>query len=154
MNAVAVDSIDLQIIELLRGDPRMTNKEIADKADISELAVANRIRALVGGNVVRVAAQRDIVSLGHDLLAMLNIHVQGRTARAVSEEVALIDEVSSVALMLGTPQVSALIHARDREHLHALISGPIASIEGIVKLEADVMLDVLKFRSDLAKLLP
>jgi DNA-binding Lrp family transcriptional regulator len=82
---------------------------------------------------------------------MLNISVQGRDARAVAEDVGGIEEVASVVLLLGTPQISAMIHARDRTHLHELISGPISVVAGIAKIEADVMLNIWKYRSDLAR---
>ena len=152
--ADSLDSQDQQIISLLRGDPRRSNKLIANAVGLSEQAVAGRIRSLTSRNVIRIAPQRDVFSLGYDLIAMLRIHVHGRDVGAVCEDLKGVDEVASISLMLGAPQISGLVHARDRDHLQALLLGPLALIPGIAKIETDVMLSVLKYNAEIGILRP
>lgn len=150
MKPLLVDDLDRQIISLLRENPRITNREVGDRVGQSERLVASRIAALQANDIMRVVVQRDVASLGDDLLGLVNIFVQGRDVRDVAQEIRDIEEVSSLVLLLGPPQLAAMVHARDREHLHELISGPFSKIRGIHKIDADIMLNVWKYRSDLA----
>ena len=46
-----LDGTDLSIVEVLRTNPRITNKDIAERLDIAESTVAQRIRGMAERDV-------------------------------------------------------------------------------------------------------
>ncbi len=48
-----MDEVDYKILEILRRDARTTNSEIANKVNLTEGAVRNRIRHLIEDKIIR-----------------------------------------------------------------------------------------------------
>lgn len=71
-----LNSMEKAIIQLLEGDPRITNREIADRLDLTMAQVVSRIRRIQQSGVARVVAVLDLDALGQSL-AMLAISVRG-----------------------------------------------------------------------------
>src|SRR5262249_4748614 len=87
------DEIDLCIIDALRKDGRTPNKSIAKVLNVSETTVASRIRSLTERNVMQVALQRDIYSLGYQFQGFLDVYVTGRNVDLVAADIMPISGV-------------------------------------------------------------
>ena len=147
-----LDDLDNQILALLRQDPQVSNKHIAGLVSVSETTVASRIRSMTDRKVMRITAQRDILALGDTIIAHLDIYVEGRPVDEVCDAICSIDEVSSVILLMGSPQIIAQLHAKDGEDLLNIVERSISPIQGIAHIESIVSHSILKFRLDVADL--
>lgn len=80
-NTVKVDDIDLNIIQLLNGNGRIQNNEIASRLNISEGTVRNRIKKLIDAEFLTIRGlvnpskikNRMIIFLGVQLLESKNL---------------------------------------------------------------------------------
>jgi len=148
------DSVDLRIIDAVRADPQVTNKEIAQKLGVSEPIVGSRIRQLSERNIMRVTAQLDIRAIGYDLMCLATIHIEGLPSSGIAAKIAEIDEVFSVNLCIGNADLFVNILAQDRHHLRRIIETKLSPIDGIELVDTHICLEIVKLRSDHGELSP
>ncbi|MDB5428932.1 MAG: putative HTH-type transcriptional regulator [Caulobacter sp.] len=147
-----LDELDTKIVDLLRRDPQTSNKMIAVQAGVTETTVASRIRSLTDRRLIRIMVQRDIRALGDNLIAHLDIFVEGRSVADVGRDLAKIPEISSIVVLMGSPQLIAQVHARDGAGLLETMDQRISKVDGIARMESTISLMVLKYRLDVANL--
>jgi Lrp/AsnC family transcriptional regulator, regulator for asnA, asnC and gidA len=149
---VSLNPIDLALIDALREDGRRPNKSLARELGIAETTVASRIRQLRQDKVMLVTLRRDLYSKGFDLQCFADISVSGRSVDAVANELALIREVSSVSLMLGTPEIVVVFNAVDRQDLLRILEQEIAPVAGVTRTELHTAVDIRKYQTGYATL--
>ena len=145
---IGPDGVDLKIIDAIRSDPQVTNKEIAQKLSISEPAVGSRIRQMSERNIMRVTAQLDIQALGFNLMCLAMVHTEDLPSSSVAAKIAEIDEVLSVNVCVGDADIFVNILAQDRRHLRHLIDTKFSPIDGIELVETHICLEIIKLRAD------
>jgi Lrp/AsnC family leucine-responsive transcriptional regulator len=147
-----LDDLDRSIVASLRAAPRETSKAIADSLSVSEASVAGRIRALEGDRVIKVMAQSDFRAAGYHVLAAVELCVRGRPVEQVAQELAAIERVALVSILMGHPSISLLVMARDLADLQELTMTTIAGMDGVSSVETMVFSEILKYQSELGAL--
>jgi len=103
-----MDTLDHQILSLLRQDARMNVAALAQKLDVSRGTVTNRIRKLEDtGVIVGYTVRLRPDSRPNEITAWMSIAVEGNKARQV------------VASLLGEPGVATLADTNGRWDLLA-----------------------------------
>jgi DNA-binding Lrp family transcriptional regulator len=103
-----MDTLDQQILSLLRQDARMNVATLAQKLDVSRGTVTNRIRKLEDtGVIVGYTVRLRPDSRPNEITAWMSIAVEGNKARQV------------VASLLGEPGVASLADTNGRWDLLA-----------------------------------
>ncbi len=139
-----LDEMNLGIIAALQEDPTVTNKVLGDQLGVSEVTIAARIRSLKEHKVLRVMMQRDVRSLGYEMMALIDINVEGRRPEDVARELALIEDCASVSVTMSSPDIIIHVNAADGYDLQSIIEYKIAPIAGIISYEVLSALDVIK----------
>lgn len=147
-----LSNTDRQLIEALREDGRIPNKTLAKRLGIAETTVASRMRYLQDNRIMLVTLRRDLYSKGYDLQCFADISVAGRSARSVARDLARYDSVSSVSLMLGTPEIAVTFNAVDRDDLLHVLEQEIAVVEGVARVELHTAVDIRKYQLGYATL--
>lgn len=147
-----LDALDEGIVELLRKDPRASNRDMAEALGVSEVTVGNRIRGLAERKLLLVTAQEDIWALGYELLALVDVFVSGRPPEAVAIDLAALEQTGSVSITMTSPELIIQVFARDRSDLLKILETKVSTISGIVAIETLLILEVLKFRSEFGEL--
>ena len=146
-----LDDTDLNIVEALRTNPRITNKDIARRLDIAESTVAQRIRGMAERNVMRVIAQKHVFSDGYAHVVFLFVDTAGRTVQRVGADISEVDGVYGVSQCIGNPDVFVAARARSMQDAHR-IAGQVAAIGGVATLEVVPCFRIHKFVSNLGDL--
>lgn len=139
------DPVDSAIVRLLQQDSRISNQQIARELDITAAAVTQRIRKLEQGNLVRLVLVSDFAVIGCDLLFTIGLHVHGRSADQVAEELAQLPEVFSCTTMLGRYNVEALVALSGMDELRQFVETELANIAGISEVHFDIIVDMMKY---------
>ena len=142
------DSTDLEIISVLRANPRTTNKDIAKRLDLAETTVAQRIRSMADREVMRVIAQQHVFSNGFTIMCFLFVNTSSRTIQKVSSDIAKVSEVIAVSQGMGIPDLFVNIRAKSLEHVHH-IANTIGAIQGIKTVETNLCFRIHKFVSNI-----
>ena len=145
------NTTDLGIIEILRTNPRITNKEIAVRLELSETTVAQRLKGMADNGIMRVVAQRHIFSEGFQTLFFLFVDTSGRTVQSVSEEIAEYEEVLSISQGIGNPDIFVSLRARNLDHAHEF-TRQIGRLRGVQSIESVPCLSVSRYDSDVGDL--
>jgi len=145
---IELDATDHAIIDLLREDGRLPYRAIARELGLTENTVRGRVRRLEDSNTMRVVAVTDIEAAGYEMLLAVGVQVENRSPVEVARELATIQEVFSVNVVVGTHDVEILVVARDQEALAELLSVRLANIPGVRRLTPALAVDVLKNQPD------
>lgn len=143
LHAEGLDDVDHRIIALLRRDGRMPFRSIANELGLTEATVRSRVRRMEDSNTMRVVAVTDIEAAGFGMLLAIGVEVEGRPPSLVAEELATIEEVFSVSVVIGTHDIEILTVARDQDQLDQLL-GRLAAVTGVRRLLPSLAVNVLK----------
>ena len=146
-----LDGTDSSIVEVLRTNPRITNKDIAGRLDIAESTVAQRIWGMAERNVMRVIAQKHVFSDGYSHVVFLFVDTAGRTVQRVGADISKVDGVFGVSQCIGTPDLYVSARARSMEDAHR-VAEQVAVIGGVATLEVVPCFQIHKFVSNLGDL--
>jgi DNA-binding Lrp family transcriptional regulator len=149
--STVLDTKDHQIIEVLRTNPRITNKEIAERVGLAESTVAQRIRRMSAEGIMRVIAQKHLFTDGYLGMLFLFVGTSGRKVLSVGKEIGRVDSVFSVSRGVGSPDLFADARFRSIPHAHAVMQ-QIRSVPGVESLQAELCFRIHKFVSHLANL--
>ncbi|HKY20506.1 MAG TPA: Lrp/AsnC family transcriptional regulator, partial [Vicinamibacterales bacterium] len=135
-----------------RKDPQMPNTLLAKAANISELAVSNRIDRMVANRQMKVTVQRDIRTLGYTMMGLVDVFVSGAEVEEVGEALGRIPHVVSANLLADNPQIVLFVAGKDNAHFLRTVEKEIAVVHGVQKCVVSVCLEVVKYAPGLAAL--
>lgn len=145
-----LDTVDHQIIALLRRNGRATNQDIASSLNIAAATVSARVRRLEQSKAMRVVVVTDFAALGYQVLLAIGIEVQNRPAAAVANDLGRLPQVFAAHLVTGARDIELLVALRDLEDLHSFVMNDIAAVRGIRRVECAIATEVVKFDFDVA----
>jgi len=140
---VVLDEVSKAIIEQLQQDGRRSYAAIGKVVGLSEAAVRQRVQRLTESGVMQVVAVTDPLQLGFARQAMVGIRAKGEL-EAVAEALAEIDEVDYVVVTAGTYDILVEVVCESDDHLLALLSGKIRTIENVESTETFMYLKLRK----------
>ena len=139
-----VDDIDIQIINLLQEDSRLSFNKIARELGISVGTAYNRIKSLEDRGVLKgYTAIVDPVKVGYSLTAIILIQAEGKHLLDVENEVSKIDNVISVYDITGDFDIAVIARFKDRSSLNNFIKSLLA-MPYVKRTVTNVVLNVVK----------
>jgi Lrp/AsnC family transcriptional regulator for asnA, asnC and gidA len=142
-----LDRVDDCIIEHMRRDGRISNRDLARAAGVNEATVRARIRRLEASEMMRVVAMVDLQAAGFNFVAPVGIQVRGRAVSEVGADLADIPQVMTVAVVIGPQDLEVQVVARDLAELATTLTEKIAKIEGVGRITPGLALQILKYES-------
>ena len=129
---IHLDKTDIKILKLLANDSRISYAEIAREVHLSRMAVRERVMKMVEEGVVeRFTVQLDSKKVG------LN---------TVANELAKHPKIESVCAMTGKNELYANAFVKDVESLQQFVFEEIYKIDGVVKVEYNIITKKYKSR--------
>lgn len=142
-----VDDLDLKILHHLQEDARKSYRDIAEKLDIAEGTVYNRVNKLLQMGVIRkFGVEVDYSKLGYDLLAVVGVVVEGGKLQDVEERLSREPSVSAVYDVTGEYDAVAVARFKDRTALDRFIKTLLAN-PAVKKTYTMMALNVVKEES-------
>ena len=131
-----LDRYDIQILNIMQADGRISNQELADRIGLSPSPCLRRVRALEeGGLIVGYRALLDAKALGLTLMALIHISMDQHTPErfsAFEAAVAGIPEVMECLLITGQAADYQLkVMVKDLDAYQELLLKRITGIAGV-----------------------
>ena len=145
---IELDATDQSIIDQLREDGRKPYRAIARELGITEATVRARVKRLEESNTMRVVAVTDIEAAGYGMLLAVGVQVENRSPEAVAVDLAAIDQVFSVNVVVGNHDIEILVVTEDASSLNELLSTTLGAVPGVRRLTPSLAVDVLKNQPD------
>jgi len=141
-----LDAIDLQILDLLQDNARVSQAEIARIVGLAPSAVLERLRKLEGRGVIRgYAAHLDPKALDQRLLAFVALRTTDRPGEArVAQALVAVSEVLEIHHVAGDDCLLLKVRARDPEHLSQILRDRLGMVEGVRSTRTTIVLESIK----------
>jgi len=146
-----LDALDRRILALLQRNARVSNKEIAQKINLSPTPCLRRIRLLEqAGYIDRYKAILNPQNLGYSIHAFLSLKRHRESSREdVTRRILEIPEVISCHIVSGEFDLMVELIARDMEDYARITINTIAEMPGIYDLRSTFSIKALKRSGDL-----
>lgn len=125
LTVIALDAIDVKLLELLQSDASLSNQELAARASTSPATALRRVRRLIEGGVIeRRVALLNPEALGVGLTAIVEITLDRQGAEhleAFERRVVTDVAVQQLYQVSPGPDFVLVVHAADMPAYHALV---------------------------------
>ncbi len=140
-----IDSLDRKILSILTKNARIPFLEVARECNVSGAAIHQRVQRLTKLGII--AGSQFIVDpkkLGYHTCAYIGIFLDNAGLFPdVSERLLKIPEIIQCHYTTGQYAMFIKVYAKDNEHLRQVLADKIQSINGIMRTETFISLDVM-----------
>ena len=143
-----LDGLDQRIIKLLQKDGRLSNTAIAKEVGISEATVRVRLNRLIKEEYIQIVAVSNPLKLGFPITGIMNINVDIKKTKRVTEALKKLKPVWFVVQTTGGSDIQVEFVAKSIDDLNTLIFEKINKIDGVVKTETSLIVNFIKRRYD------
>jgi len=143
--AIKLDRYDRRMLEILQGDGRISNQDLADRIGLSPSPCLRRMRALEeSGLITGYRALLDARRLGLTLMALVQISMDRHTPERFERfdaAVSALPEVLECLLITGREADYQLkVVVRDMDAYQELLLNKITRIEGVSGVQSSFVL--------------
>lgn len=140
-----IDSLDRQILRLLRDDGRRPNAEIARAVGVTEPTVRKRLDRLRQSGVLRIIGLLNPVATGFPVDVFLALKVRHGFAPELGRRLAAMNCVAFVGHTTGRFDMLVEAFFSDTESLVDFYTQALGSSQGVISTETYHILEVDKF---------
>lgn len=137
---MALDRIDLKIINTLQSDGRITNIELAEKVGLSATPCLNRVKKLEAAGVISgYAALIDPIAAGYEICAFVLIQINNHTRKAADDFAAAVKRTPAVVesnMISGKLDYLLRVYARNLPHYEEILRDQISELPHVASLES------------------
>ena len=135
-----MDRIDRSILLHLQGNARISNVELATAVGLSPSACLRRVRLLEKSGVIDgYHAQLNASKLGHEVLVLMQITLEGQSAEMLAEfeaAAASIPQVLACFLIAGESDYILRVAARDVADFGRLHAEHLSALPHVLRMES------------------
>ena len=139
---VELDELDIQIIDRLQSDARVSFVRLAQELGVSDTSVRARVKSLVRRLHLRFVLDVDNNDVGL-LYLYLGVHVQGATLDRAIARLSALPEVIFLGRCTGGYDLIGEIMCRDSEHLMRILDD-VRAVPGVLRFDTFTVLRVEK----------
>jgi Lrp/AsnC family transcriptional regulator for asnA, asnC and gidA len=139
-----LDTLDIELIELLVKDANISSTELADKLHVNSSTIRRRMKKLIERGIIRITATPDFAKIGLPVMAFLSFEVAHEKVNSVLDELSTYPNVAWLGSTSGRFNVRSVWWASSTEELHRLTESNINKIDGILRIETSICLRIEK----------
>lgn len=143
-STVKTDAVDDGIMEILREDGRLSNREVARRLDVSEGTVRQRLKKLQDAGAIRIGVVTDANRVGFAVSAWVRVSVTPEHADHALQTFTNLDEVQYVAAMAGRYNVLVVLAAVNQLELMRVVNAKIESCRGVSEVDVRIIAQTIK----------
>lgn len=150
---MAIDEIDLKILDELQANGRLTNVELATRVGLSPSPCLTRVRSLEEvGIIARYVALLDAERIGPSVSVFIQVALERQSEDALSafeKAVRGMPEVMECYLMSGDSDYLLRVLVRDTAHLRDFVRDTLTNLPGVAKIRSSFALKQVKYQTAL-----
>jgi len=137
----SLDETDINILQLLREDSRLSFREIGKRIGVSTGTVSERVKGMIEAGVIkRFTTAVDPGLMGMDVSIFLRIRVDPTTRiEQVVEALELVEESCCIHQVTGDLDMIVLVRCTDKVHAAHVIDS-VRGINGVQRVDSNVVL--------------
>ena len=139
-----VDSLDEKIIQELQRNGRQSNVDLAKILGVAESTVRNRIKNLVGNDIVKIAAIPNPDKLGYGCIAIVGLQIKPAEGGEFMEKLSGNPLVYLLAVTTGRFDIVMLLFLHTTQELSDFMNSEIFATPSVLRTETFVCIDFRK----------
>jgi len=140
-----INKIDLDIINFLQVDGRMSCTEIAERiGNITERAVRYRLKRLTQEGVIQVTAIVHPKALGYNVVADVFVEVEPGHIDEVARQLLTYVPVTYVACSIGENDISLQVVGHSNEEIYRFVTEVVGRIPAVRRTNTSIVPVTLK----------
>jgi DNA-binding Lrp family transcriptional regulator len=147
-----VDDLDLQLIELLSRDARVSNRKVASELGVTEGTVRGRIKRLQQDGLIAFTAITSFGMAQKSRLAFISIQAEVERVREIAQEIAELPMINAVMVTLGQFNILAMCLFDELDLLVETASDRILDVRGVHHVETSIAVKTIKYNARMAKI--
>lgn len=135
--------IDLQVLNIIARDARITIKDMAEECGASRSSVNQHLISLTAaGAIANTGFQINPKILGYNTCTYVGIRLdKGTAVRDVVEDIKQIDEIVECHVTTGTYSLLVKLYAKDNTHLLSILNDNLQQVNGVSSTETLISLE-------------
>jgi Lrp/AsnC family transcriptional regulator for asnA, asnC and gidA len=147
-----LDDLDRKIIATLGMDARVSNRQIAATIGVTEGTIRTRLKSLQNAGLLQFTVVTDFRLAGSPNLVFMGIHAEPAKVSALAQQLADIDEIGSVIILLGRYNLLAMGLFTTIEDVYELVRSRIKPLPGVRRVAVSVSIHNLKYDVRMARI--
>lgn len=152
MSPPKLDELDRRIIATLGMDARVSNRQIATELGVTEGTIRTRLKHLQNAGLLQFTVVTDFRLAGSPNLVFMGIHAEPAKVSDLARQLAQIDQIGSVMILLGRYNLMAMGLFTSIEDVYELIRSRIKPLPGVRRVAASVSIHNLKYDVRMARI--
>jgi len=138
----ALDSIDQQMIDILRRDGRRSAPQLATELGIGRATAYNRLDRLIDDKIITgFSARVDYRAVGQSVAALVLVNVEQGRWRDLNDDLAALPGVEWVGVTAGQYDYALVVRADSLDHLRDVALQELQQTPGVRSAQTVVLLD-------------
>ena len=150
---IALDRIDLAILDVLQREGRISNADLAERVHLSASATLRRLQRLERDGVIAGYAARLVpAALGLDLTAFVRVQLEKHGSASIDTFVEAVrgwDEVVACHALTGDMEYLLQVVVRDLAHFSRFLLDRLLNATGVADVNSSFVLRTVKAPSGL-----
>ncbi|MBM5810441.1 MAG: Lrp/AsnC family transcriptional regulator [Gammaproteobacteria bacterium] len=145
MSLPQLDELDRRILELLAGDARVSNRQLAGQLGVTEGTVRGRLKRLEADKLIRFSAITNVSLLGSRKVVLIGVQAQLSELPALCQKLAAMREIRCVIAMLGRYNILCVALLDSLQEISDLASNRILALPGVQQVDTSIAVHTLKY---------
>lgn len=139
-----LDSVDQEIVKLLKDDGRMPFTSIASTLGIAESTVRKRVNDMIESGALKITAIVNPEAVKKSTAAIVGLHIDGSKVEDIVNKLKSCTQVTYVAACAGEYDLIIKLNLSNTEELYDFLSNQLRKIEGITSSKTSLVMKVCK----------
>ena len=141
---MAIDELDSQLIDLLMQDANVNSNTLGKQLSVHSSTVRRRVKRLLKDRIINIVASPNLSKIGLPVTAFISFEVVHDKTKSVLAELCKCSRVAWVGTTSGRFNVRTVWWVSSTEELNRIIDKEIGRIDGILRIETSICLQVAK----------
>jgi DNA-binding Lrp family transcriptional regulator len=143
-NVYVLDEVDRRLVDVLRADPRASNRSIAEAVGVTDETVAARLKRMLDTGAMAMTVVVDWLAAGYTAHAIARVRFTGVSTAEAVKPLFDVDGVFAVSETTGVADAVLHLLAPDVLGLQQLIDTHLRPLDGLSHLSVDIVSDTCK----------
>ena len=144
---MTIDSLDTKLIDLLMRDANISSTALAKQLHVNSSTVRRRMKSLLEQGIIHIVAVPDLNKIGLPVVAFVSLEVSHEKIKSVLEELSKQPHAAWVGATSGLFNVRTVWWLNSTEELYRIMESVIGKIDGILRTETSICLQIEKRES-------
>ena len=141
-----MDDLDLQIIQKLQENAKISLKEIAKMLETPTSTIHFRVQKMIEGEIIsKFSCVVDIEKLGYNTVGWVNLIIDPLKADDIANKISSFEQVRMVSITGGIYNLIIQIISKNEKELWNFIQENVQTIDGVQKLDVNSSLKIYKW---------